>query len=333
MRNILILLTLILVSCGPDSKHFAIDGQLLNLNQGEFVIYSPDGAMNKVDTIDIRGGRFDYEGVCEREGTAVIILPNGQNIPVFVAPGKSYTVKGNAQNLKDLTVKGEKDNDIMNKFRKQIASLPQGTTPTKQVTDVVEKNPESVVCGYIVRNYLVDCDKPDYVTADKLLTRILKARPEDAMMKVLQKKVADLKAAAVGQRLPQFAVKDVNDKSITTSTVSEGTWIMCTFASWDYETVSKLRRISSVKRERNAEWNILALSFDASKVQCKHLISLDSDDFTIVCDGEMSESPIVSKLLMYQFPYCVIAVNGKIHKRGMLNEDMHKYIQDELKVK
>lgn len=333
MRNILILLTLVLVSCGPDSKHFAIDGHLLNLNQGEFVIYSPDGAMNKVDTIDIQGGRFDYEGVCEREGTAVIILPNGQEIPVFIAPGKSYSVKGNAQNLKDLTVKGEKDNDIMNKFRKQIASLPNGTTPTKQVTDIVDANPSSIVCGYIVRNYLVNCDKPDYSTADKLLKRILKERPDDAVMKVLQKKVSELKSSAVGQPLPQFSVMDINGKSLTTSTVSDGIWIMCTFASWDYETVSKLHRINGIKRNRTADWNVLALSLDASKMQCKHLVSYETNNFTTVCDGAMTESPIVNKLAMYQFPYCLIAVNGKIHKRGVLNEDMMKYIQDELKVK
>ena len=38
-------LTLIMVSCGTDSKHFKLEGRLLNLNQGEFYVYSPDGGI------------------------------------------------------------------------------------------------------------------------------------------------------------------------------------------------------------------------------------------------------------------------------------------------
>ncbi|MBQ2403086.1 MAG: AhpC/TSA family antioxidant, partial [Prevotella sp.] len=69
MRNILILLTLILVACGPDDKHIRLDGRLLNLNQGEFVVYSTDGALSEIDTIVVKGGRFEYEPMCTRPGT------------------------------------------------------------------------------------------------------------------------------------------------------------------------------------------------------------------------------------------------------------------------
>ena len=34
----LILLTLVCVSCGTDSHHFKLDGQLLHMNQGEFYV-------------------------------------------------------------------------------------------------------------------------------------------------------------------------------------------------------------------------------------------------------------------------------------------------------
>ena len=43
---LLFILTLVLASCGTDSHHFKIDGHFLNLNQGEFYVYSPDGDIN-----------------------------------------------------------------------------------------------------------------------------------------------------------------------------------------------------------------------------------------------------------------------------------------------
>ena len=35
--------TVMLVSCGVDGKHFKLSGRLLNMNQGEFYIYSETG--------------------------------------------------------------------------------------------------------------------------------------------------------------------------------------------------------------------------------------------------------------------------------------------------
>lgn len=57
----LLLLTLVLVSCGTSSDRFKIEGRFLNLNQGEFYVYSNDGGISGVDTIKVNGGRFTYE--------------------------------------------------------------------------------------------------------------------------------------------------------------------------------------------------------------------------------------------------------------------------------
>ena len=46
-------LTLIMVSCGTDSKHFKLEGRLLNLNQGEFYVYSPDSTQYELKQVDL----------------------------------------------------------------------------------------------------------------------------------------------------------------------------------------------------------------------------------------------------------------------------------------
>ena len=43
------------------------------MNQGEFYVYSPDGAITGIDTIKVQGGRFAYEIPCEDKGTIVIV--------------------------------------------------------------------------------------------------------------------------------------------------------------------------------------------------------------------------------------------------------------------
>ena len=53
-----LLLSLLLVSCGKHSGYFKIDGRLLHINQGELFVYSPEGVIAGLDTIQIKGGRL-----------------------------------------------------------------------------------------------------------------------------------------------------------------------------------------------------------------------------------------------------------------------------------
>ena len=108
------IISLFLASCGTDSHHFSIDGRLLNLNQGEFYVYSPDGKVTHgIDTIKVQAGRFSYTVECDNPMTLMIVFPNFTEQPVFAQPGKSVDIKGDASHLKEMTVKGTKDNDCL----------------------------------------------------------------------------------------------------------------------------------------------------------------------------------------------------------------------------
>ena len=76
-RNLFLLFALlVLVSCGEDSKHFKIEGRLLQMNQGEFYVYSNDQCVDGIDTIKVQGGRFSYEIPCSSPSTLTIVFPN-----------------------------------------------------------------------------------------------------------------------------------------------------------------------------------------------------------------------------------------------------------------
>ena len=150
-----------MVSCGTDKRHFKIDGRLLNLNQGEFYVYSPDGSLGGVDTIKVQAGRFTYKVECNKEMTLMIVFPNFTEQPVFAAPGKSVDIKGDASHLKEMTVKGTKANELMNQLREQIANASPAEIQ-KYAKQFVEDHPESIVSIYVVRNFFLQKDNPDF---------------------------------------------------------------------------------------------------------------------------------------------------------------------------
>lgn len=325
---LLITLTLALVSCGPDSRHTVLDGKLLNLNQGEFLVYSPDGATQGVDTLTLEGGRFSLEMACERPGTVVVLFPGGQEIAVFVRPGKSFTLSGDAQNLREARVKGGDDNALMNDFRHATLSATTPRAMRQAVATFVGEHPASAPALYLTGRHFLGSDA-DYAQALRLIAMIKKARPDDAAVEVLASRVAELANASAGHTLPSFSATATDGRTLTHRDLAAGTWVVTTLASWDFESTAQLRRILSTRQERKATWRVLAISMDATRRELDDALrSLpDAEAVTIVCDGRMADTPLASRLALGQTSQTLIVSNGRITHRGLFGEPLYEQLR------
>ena len=108
---------LLLGSCGPEGDKFRLSGRLRNFNQGEFLVYSPDGGLVGIDTIKVRDGRFSYEKEVRKEVTLMIVFPNFSEQVVFAAPGEEVEIKGDATHLKEVSIKGTDENEELTKLQ------------------------------------------------------------------------------------------------------------------------------------------------------------------------------------------------------------------------
>ena len=79
-------LLLLLGSCSGKSGRFKMEGRFLHLNQGQVLVYSPDGGIDGLDTINIQGGRFVYETEMRDPSTLVLVFPNYSEQPIFAEP-------------------------------------------------------------------------------------------------------------------------------------------------------------------------------------------------------------------------------------------------------
>ena len=214
-------LTLILVSCGSRSGYFGFEGRLLNLNQGEFYVYSTDGVFDGVDTIKVEGGRFTFETPCRESGTLVIIFPNFSEQPVFAEPGKSVTIKGDASHLKEIEIEGTDENKLMNGFRQQIAKASPPEV-TKYAAQFIKNNPQSLASVYVLSKYFITAPDADMEQAARLAQAIRKAQPKNGnvarILRYLTRKSGAQSAAgyrssrlrtytAITSRMPTCAVR------------------------------------------------------------------------------------------------------------------------------
>ncbi|MFC2408114.1 DUF4369 domain-containing protein [Prevotella histicola] len=309
-----LLLVLILISCGTRSGHFKMEGRFLHMNQGELYVYSPDGGIDGLDTIKIEAGRFAYEIPCSKPATLVIIFPNYSVQPIFAESGGSVEVKADASHLKEMEVKGTDDNELMTKFRKQIANSSP-PDELKYAIQFIKDHPESTVSVYLLNRYLIQTETPDYKQAANLLKILLKEQPGNVTLGRLQRQISGLGTLRVGDKLPNFTAKDVNGKLINNATLANQTIIISTWAAWSYESLDFQRALNdAVKAGKIAA---LGISVDANPKEVRQALKNDDITFPNVCDGKMLSTPLLKTFGLTTVPDNIVVRNGKIIERGI----------------
>jgi antioxidant, ahpC/TSA family len=291
-----------------------MEGRFLHMNQGELYVYSPDGGIEGLDTIKIEAGRFAYEIPCSKPATLVIIFPNYSVQPIFAESGGSVEVKADASHLKEMEVKGTDDNELMTKFRKQIANSSP-PDELKYAIQFIKDHPESTVSVYLLNRYLIQTETPDYKQAANLLKILLKEQPENVTLGRLQRQISGLGTLRVGDKLPNFTAKDVNGKLINNATLANQTIIISTWAAWSYESLDFQRALNdAVKAGKIAA---LGISVDANPKEVRQALKNDDITFPNVCDGKMLSTPLLKTFGLTTVPDNIVVRNGKIIERGI----------------
>lgn len=321
-----LLLVLMLAACGEDSHHFKIEGRLLQMNQGQFFIYSSDATINGIDTIEVQGGRFAYEIPCSHPATLTMVFPNFSEVPIFAEPGKTANIDGDASHLKMLKITGSKTNELMSSFREQIANDSPPET-ARHASQFIADHPESPIGVWLLRKYFVATPNPDYKEAARLIKLMQAKQPENGALNRVAKSITAMRDCAVGCALPSFTVYDINGRTVSSSALAKGTTVICTCASWNYNSTDILRQLSNFLKDHGSV-QVVAFSVDASKSDCRNFIRANQIDFPMVCTGEMFDTKPLQRLGLLTVPGNIVVRNGKIVARDLARQDLMKQLEN-----
>jgi hypothetical protein len=333
MKKILftLLALLLLTSCGPSGNQFRLAGRLRNINQGQFLVYSPDGAFAGIDTIKVQNGRFAYEKEVRKDITLMLVFPNFSEQAVFASPGEEVEIKGDATHLKEMTITGTDENDELTKLRIRLNKL---TPPeiTAAVAEYIQEEPSSMISIYLLDKYFVNAKTPDYAEAQRLATLMLKANPDNGRLRKLKKQLDGLKNSRLQAMLPVVSSTDINGKSISTSQVKGKIGVISTWATWNFPSTDIQRKLRKLQKQYPQELSLISICIDGDKRECKKRVDRDSLLWTIVCDEQMFQTPIVQQLGLFVVPSMVVTnKQGKIIARDIepnkVVEELEKFLK------
>jgi len=335
MKHIIALLAavVLLTSCGTDGSHFKLEGKFSNLNSGEFYAYSPDGGINGIDTIKMTGGKFSYEVECDKKATMMLVFPNFVEQPIFMQPGKTAKVKGDASRLKEMEVTGTKENEKMNVFREMIlkASPPE---EKKYAEQFIKDNPESMVGVYLVNKYFIKGAEPDYKKAFALIDIMTKEQPKNGELTRLYQQIKPMSKMQKGDRLPAFAMTAANGGLASSAILAAAdVAVLNTWASWSFESMDIQRKLKRLRQDSGYRLKVISISLDASKKECNDVLRRDSISWQNICDEQMFDGKLIRQLGMFSVPDNIIIKNGQIVARSLNTKELEDKIKELLALK
>ena len=318
-------------SCGVDSDRFRLEGRLRNLNQGEFWVYSPDEIIAGIDTIKVREGRFSYEVELSDPGILVVIFPNYSELPVFAEPGEEADIKGSANNLKEISIRGTDDNNDMTDLRMDLNQLmPPEVQPA--VCDYIEAHPESFICTYLLQRYVLSAQQPDYLRAKKLCALLQEKQPENGLIIKWSKVLERMANGTPKSTLKAFSAKDVHGRSVTKSDLSAPVNVVSVWASWNYQSLDMQRRLQKQKKTYGDKLAVLGICLDGRAADCRQRVDRDSLTWKTVCDGLMWESPLLNTFGINEVPgNIVVDKQGVVIDRDLDPQKLEQRIDNLLK--
>lgn len=326
-----ILLALILVSCGAPSGQFKIEGRFLNLNQGEFYVYSTDGLINGVDTIHTTGGRFSYQIPCEDKGTLMLVFPNFSEQPIFAESGKTAHVKADATHLKEMMVEGSDANELMSRFRQAVATASPPET-VKKAALFIKDNPKSPVSIYLLKQYFILSVTPDYRQAVQLADVLLKAQPENVELIRLKHDIDIMNVMQVNATMPSFTAVDIYGRSVSDASLRGKVAVVHVWSSWNYESQDILRRLRNLYTDHRSQIGIVGICIDGAKRDCRNFLKHDSVAWPTICDEQMFDGQLLAKFGLLSIPDNVVMdTNGKVVARGLNANEMNERLKEMLK--
>ena len=324
--------SLFTTSCGPDKGTFRMEGEFKGFNQGEFYVYSPDGGIRKLDTIGVKGGRFTYQIPLDSTATFMLVFPNFSEIPVLGESGATVEIEVDASHLKEIEVKGTKENELLTGFRMKVSEL----TPPEVVREAsafIKDHPASLASMYLLNKYFIISHTADYKQALELAKVIQQAEPENKRITTLVTQLEGLNVLNGNGKLPKFTGTDIKGKPISNGDLYAKVNVITTWATWSYESMNIQRQLKRLEKEKGVnQLKIVSVCLDANAKECRKTMDIDSITWCNICDGRMWETPILTKLGLMKVPDNIITNSqGRIIAHSLSAHELNKKLEELLR--
>lgn len=328
MKNlVLIAISFALLCCTGHPGEVRLKGEFAHLEQGEFLIYSSDEGLDRLDTLRIQDGSFSYSLPTQETATLHILYPNKSELIVFGTPGADLRIDGDAQNLSEVKVRGSEDNERYTDFR--LEANGKSANETREIArGYILAHPTLAMSRHLFTTYFL-CDTATSVReVTELYDSLSRACPDDLVLSKLAVHVRAKDKLLVGEPLPDFSLvlkpghggNGEEERTIQRADYEGKPLLFAFWATWksgSQNAVYRARRLRREMKGRGKDIDLISYSLDIDEKRLSRIEERDSIDYPSYCDFRCLASPLVQQWGIRELPYFVlVAPDGRIAAMG-----------------
>ena len=313
---------LTLLGCGGSAGQFRLCGDFDHLEQGEFYIYSPDGGLDRLDTLRLREGKFDYTVPLQEKATYHILYPNFSELVIFGESGKVVKVKGDARSLNEVKVSGTDENETYTKYRRESQNL-SGKKLDSLTRDYILQYPTMQMSRFLLNKYFIQPEGTDQQMMHELYDSLCRANPSDVFLSNLSNDVRRKNTIKTGSRIPEFSlttrkvelkkykkkktiIRTIESRTVSDTSYKDKPLLLVFWATWRSGSQSGLYRASRLMRESENKIQAISYSLDVEDTELKAVERRDSIDYPSICDFKCWNSPLVQQWGIRELPFFIL---------------------------
>lgn len=301
-----------------------IRGVYDHMDQADFLLYSMDGGLDRIDTLHIKRGEFEYTTELEGKATFHILYPNNDELVIWAGSGDDVVIEGEAQNLSKVKVSGNEENELYTSFRQELEATDT-LTVRRAAAAFIRQHPESPVARYLFENYFVlsvDCLPKDSV---KRLYKVLQAAsPKDDEVLMMGGCIEQRYALQEGVKLPDFDLVAPDSTHIRLTDYKGKRLLLYFWAGWLASTQEDHRIIADTL-ENHKDLRAVSYSLDVDSATFSATRGDSTLHIPTYCDYQGFQSELAKDLGVNRLPLAILVDGkGKIIK---MDKDLAKVLK------
>ncbi len=313
---------LLIASCSGNKQSFTLSGEFKGLESGEFLCFSQSSSWGSLDTVRVVGGEFTFTHPLTDTTIIVLQYPNFMQTQIIAIPGGKARLRGDANNMKRISVSGDDENEQLSEFYNRTADMKE-TQVIKEAEAFIRTNPQLWASVALLDKFFLQAEKPDFAKIDKLLSLMLKVRPQRSCLHVIESEVVPLLKCRVGNKLPPFQTRTVDGRTVSNSDFRGKALLVTFWSSIDNEFRFPLISQRHLMRRMVGRVSQLNICLDVDTASCMRVLQTDTIGGYNVCDRKAFNSPLVKSFGLKQLPANIIVdQNGVVRARDIAPDNL-----------
>ena len=330
------------LSCGVSHDQVRLRGKYANIKQGDFLLFSPDGKIPRIDTLHVVNGEFEYVCDFEGEGTLCILYPNNSQLMLWARGGDDLRIEADVQDLWNTVVKGNPENELYTGFRRQNA--PTDTVALRRsAAGFIRQHAGSPVASYLLRQYFVAPYDVPMDSTECLYRVIQEALPQDAGVTRLGGVIQQCYALQEGMPMPAFDLVTTDSVHHRLSDYKGKHLVLYFWAGWHSSSNYLHQQLDNLRRElrepseegkRKQDVALLGFSLDTDTLTFRVSQPTKEQDIPTFCDQQGFNHPLLTQLGVRSLPlFIVVGTDGKVWKVASEFREVERYFSESTQVK